>query len=61
MNDEITIPLPDGFYVKEEKWVGVSFFLIGEEYPFLQHPKDCDEIRKLLWMKWKARFGDEQI
>jgi len=55
MSTEITIPLPDKVYVVAEASVGVSFYEEGDPMPLVQHPRDCDAIRKMVWKIWRKR------
>ena len=57
----ITVELPPGVEVKENKYVGIIYIENDNELPILEHPYDNDSARKLVWIKWLARHPEYRI
>jgi hypothetical protein len=54
MSETTTIDLPEGYTVREDSAVGVSY-CDDQGHIVLQHPRDSDSARKMVWRIWEVR------
>jgi hypothetical protein len=52
MNGTTTIDLPEGYTVREDSVVGVSYY-DDQGQIVMQHPRDSDSARKMVWKVWE--------
>jgi hypothetical protein len=58
MDDKETLmPLPPGVVAMDDPCIGVSFIdtADGKTVYLIQHPKDHNPIRQMVWQLWRKR------